>query len=244
MDGTGDLFYRQAAFFETHYTIETFDLNACQEATWPALVAAVGRQLNSLQALARQPAVVCGESFGACLALATAARFPHRIAALISINPASSFRRQTWLNWSSQFLQAIPDWLYRCSAESGLRWLAELDRIAPHDRDRFLSTIRAVPKAIACHRLDLLRSFDIDVLPLEAIAAPTLLLASGRDRLLPSAAEVHRLAARLPLAAIEELPLSGHACLLERDLNLKQIVHQHPILSSLMQGSQRPISAV
>jgi pimeloyl-ACP methyl ester carboxylesterase len=76
-------------------------------------------------------------------------------------------------------------------------------------------------------------SFDVDTLPLQDLRMPVVLLASGRDRLLPSVDEANRLAERLPYSHVEILPYSGHACLLEQDLDLRVVLEKHQMLGSL-----------
>ncbi|MEM9512085.1 MAG: alpha/beta hydrolase, partial [Cyanobacteria bacterium P01_E01_bin.48] len=56
----------------------------------------------------------------------------------------------------------------------------------------------------------------------------------ARDRVLPSVAEARRIAARLPRAAVEILPDSGHACLVERNINLFEIFKSRGLLDALV----------
>ena len=66
---------------------------------------------------------------------------------------------------------------------------------------------------------------------LARIHPPTLILASTLDHLLPSLNEAQDLIRILPNAKIHHLPHSGHACLLERDTNLLNILKQEDFLS-------------
>lgn len=72
-----------------------------------------------------------------------------------------------------------------------------------------------------------MRQFDIDQMQLHQLTQPVLLIASKGDRLLPSVAEVKRLARILPNAQVVTLPHSGHACLVEVDIQLLEILQTH-----------------
>ncbi|MGB8699337.1 MAG: alpha/beta hydrolase [Thermosynechococcaceae cyanobacterium] len=70
-------------------------------------------------------------------------------------------------------------------------------------------------------------------LRLYRLSQPVLIIASGKDRLLPSIAEARQLVELLPNARLLILPQSGHACLLEEDVNLNQILKSQGFLGSL-----------
>lgn len=213
MDGTGELFNRQAEVLAPYYEILALKLPRVE--TWAELVEWVLRQLP-----AHRPFYLCGESFGGCLALLVALnRLPQ---GLILVNPASSFARLGWLSWLSQALPLLPEGLWNQSSPESLRVLADRDRISPSNWQRFQAAVSTVDKATACTRVKLLRQFPN--LDLQTLSCPTVILASDRDRLLPSVAEAQRLAQQLPAATIYPLPASGHACLLEADLNLAAIL--------------------
>ena len=228
MDGTGNLFYRQYPFLSSQFNIRTFSFNQQPARSWSDLV-------NSVQehCLRNGPSILCGESFGGCLALAVASQCPQSVTGLIVINAASSFRRNVLLGNLFPMLRVVPDILFTLSSDIALGWLAETSRIAQGDLQRFLDTIRSVNKQELLERLQLLKEFDVSQLSLETIEQPALLLASGSDRILPSVQEAQRLARRLPNATVQLLPDSGHACLLERNLNLFEIAQTQNWLSQL-----------
>ena len=223
MDGTGDLFYRQFASLERAFEIRTFSFNRLVTPSWQELVSvAISDHMHD------GPVVLCGESFGGCLGLEIAARVPDAVAGLILVNPASSFRRATLLNSISSLLVAIPEAVLHSSSGFCVNWLCNPSRLTPIDRERFKRAIESVSKSDTLHRLELLRQFDIAELPLERFTCPTLVLAGQRDRLLPSESEARQIVARLPSAELKVLPNSGHACLLERNLDLARILQSHP----------------
>lgn len=217
MDGTGDLFYRQAQALQQEFRIRPLSLNHPESGeSWEALADWVGSQLEE------GGTYLCGESFGACLALQVATRWPQQCRGLILVNPASSLRRGPWWMAGRFLLPFLPQGLYRQLSERGLGFLAELSQMEPEDREQLRQAVHSVDQEVAAHRLALLGSFAVDELPLESLPLPTLLVAGGRDRLLPSVNEVRRLAERLPQVQVEISPYSGHACLLERQMNLRR----------------------
>lgn len=223
MDGTGKLFYRQATSLANDFSIRCLTFPTGGQETWLSLAADVRAQLD-------RPTWLCGESFGACLALQVAAEYPDCCAGLILVNPASSFRRGSVILAGRMLLPFLPDPIYRWASERGLSWLSELNRIAPADQQIFAQAVQSVPLATTVHRLALLSQFQPDPLPLESLQMPTLLIGSKRDRLLPSLEEVYSLAKRIPTAQVEIAPYSGHACLLEQDFSLRQLLQKRQLL--------------
>ncbi|NJO42851.1 MAG: alpha/beta hydrolase [Cyanobacteria bacterium CRU_2_1] len=225
MDGTGELLHVQLAGLEQGFDIRCLSIALDDLSSWEQLT----EQLVSLieVELKRQPRDVvylCGESFGGCLALKTILRSPHLFDRLVLINPASSFKRYPWIYWGSHLVCPLPDVLYRMSCVSFLPVLAALGRIGEHDRFALLRATQSVAQNTSIWRLSLLREFTISESELHYITQPTLVVASARDSLLPSVSEAHWLTDHIPNAQMHILPNSGHACLLESDVNLYQIM--------------------
>jgi pimeloyl-ACP methyl ester carboxylesterase len=93
--------------------------------------------------------------------------------------------------------------------------------------------MQAVSPQSAAWRLALLRQFRLENLSLDRVHQPVLILASEVDRLLPSQSEAKRLARFLPNTTIVHLPDSGHACLLENQLNLSAILKTQDLCPDL-----------
>lgn len=185
----------------------------------------------------KRPVYLCGESFGGCLALLVARRSHKLVDRLILVNPASSFNRQPLLPWGSQFVSWFPAIIYPVSAVGLLPFLASLGRMKRRERQDLLQAMQSLPQATTCRRLSLLREFKVTDAQLRTVSQPVLAIAGGADRLLPSVEEAQRLANCLPNAKIVVLPESGHACLLERDVDLYQILESenfipHPLVKS------------
>jgi pimeloyl-ACP methyl ester carboxylesterase len=105
-----------------------------------------------------------------------------------------------------------------------LPFLIAPQRVSRPSRLALLAAVQSVTPASAAWRLSLLSQFTLEELPLERIEKPALVLAAGADRLLPSEAEAERLVSYLPNAQKTILPESGHACLLETEVKLSDIL--------------------
>ena len=149
---------------------------------------------------------------------------------IILLNPASSFRSHPLFFWGSQFTDLDPIFLYDTGALGLLPFLASLPRINRGARQELLKAMRSVPPETLRWRISLLREFYIDEYKLSQLTQPILLIAGANDRLLPSTTEALRLANIFPNSRIVVLPESGHACLLEKDINLYEIMLQNDFL--------------
>jgi len=173
---------------------------------------------------------LCGESFGGCLALHMALHSPQLFSRIILVNPASSLHRRPWIAWGSQMARYLPESFYRLSSVALMPLLANLERIPLRDRHAFITAVQSVPQTTAAWRLALLEKFYITEENLSQLSQSVLLLASTGDRLLPSLEEANYLARILPNAQVVILPDSGHACLLEADVNLYAILRTQGFL--------------
>ncbi len=223
MDGTGALFGRQQAQLAPYFDICCLSISRHNLLGWDKLVDGVLELIEGELAGNERELHLCGESFGACLAMLVAAQIP-QINQLILINPASSFGRLPWLTMGSLGAHILPEPLYQLSARVLAGLLIETDRVVPIDRQKLIEAMLSIDSKTVAWRLSLLRGFQVNIAIPDLIGIPALLLAGERDRLLPSKLEVQIIHQQLPKSKIILLPYSGHACLLERDINLAQII--------------------
>jgi pimeloyl-ACP methyl ester carboxylesterase len=228
LDGTGQLFVSQVQALARDFDVRCLTIPPDNRQDWPALAQAVIRLMQ--EAGGDRPIYVCGESFGGCLALQVALMAPARLTHLVLINPASALGRSAWMRWLTQYTSTIPEWLFQTSGAIALPLLANLDRISQDKRDLFVRTVRPISQACVAWRISLLHRFEVNREALTRLHVPTSLLASGRDRLLPSHAEAQLLQQSLPQAQIYALPESGHVCLLEDAVNLRQCLEALNVL--------------
>lgn len=231
MDGTGQLLRAQTAGLEVAFDVRCLAIPPDDLTNWEDLAQRVVDLVKTeVRGEPDREIYLCGESFGGCLAMEVAALAPDLFDRLILVNPASSFNRRPWIGWGAQLSRHLPQAVYHWSSVSFLPLLAAFEKIAPLDRQALIEAVRSVPQATSTWRMDLLRQFEVPIEQLRSLTIPTLILASGKDRLLPSLVEGYRLKAAFQNAEVVVLPESGHTCLLEVDVNLYEILKQHESL--------------
>lgn len=233
MDGTGQLLRTQTVGLEAGFDVRCLAIPREDLTSWEVLTNNVLDLIHTeLEKSSQRPVYLCGESFGGCLAQKVAVAAPQLFKRIILINPASSFHLRPLYEWASQFSYLVPSCFFDIGALGLLPFLASLSRISRSDRQELLRTMRSVPAETVLWRLSLIREFHIDEQQLRQLTQPVLLVASILDRLLPSLSEAERLANILPNAKMVVLPESGHACLLETDINLYEIMKSNNFLKT------------
>lgn len=229
MDSTGKLLHAQIGSLEQCFDVRCAAIPPENLQDWDALVCQVADAIEGERE--QRQVFLCGESFGACLAMKVAIAQPDAIDALILSNPASSFSSHPLYHWAIPAIQSFPEGLYRGVAALFLPWLAEMRRVEPKNRSALLEAMQSLPPKTVSWRLSLLRDFRVEREQLQHFNKPVLLIGGGADRLLPSVQEVKRLAGLFPNAKVCILPDSGHACLLEREIQLDRILKYYGALS-------------
>jgi len=233
MDGTGQLLRSQTEGLEAAFDVRCLMIPPKDMTSWDVLSAQVIQLIHKELAKNPQRAVyLCGESFGGCLAMKVAIKAPELFSRIILVNPASSVHLRPFLVWGSQFTNLVPSYFYRFGAVGLLPFLASLGRVTKSDRHDLLKVVRSVPPETVLWRIALVRDFDVDESQLRQLTQPVLVIASAQDRLLPSIAEAERLLRILPNSRLVVLPYSGHACLLESETNLYNIMRSQHFLDA------------
>jgi len=234
MDETGkELMSFQTAGLETAFDMRCFVIPPNNLTTWDELSQQVVTLTQAeLEKAPHSIVYLCGESFGACIALQVALKVPQLWERIILINPASSFHRVPWLNSGSLLFPLVPKLFYELFSFTALPFLAPLDRLEPAARQALLKSVQDAPQKTVNWRLSLLREFRIDATQLHlTLIQPVLLIASQGDIILPSVKEVQHLAKILPNARLVTLPNCGHACLVETGINLLKILQNENFLN-------------
>jgi pimeloyl-ACP methyl ester carboxylesterase len=232
MDGTGKLLRRQISSLEKSFDVWRLSIPVDDLTDWDDLVERIASliQTEFRSQIPQRALYLCGESFGGCLALKLALTMPELCDRLILINPASAFRRQLWLRSLATFKGLLPSNLYSFSCIALLPFLANLERIDLDDRHLLLKVMQSVRFESAMWRISLLEQFEVTVPQLQQLKQPTLMIISGNDRLLPSALEGRLLAHQIARSSLHFIPEGGHSVLLERDINLHEILLMHGFL--------------
>ena len=233
MDGTGKLLQTQSDNLVAKFDLRCLSIRVDNYSTWQNLAEDTVKLIKAeLKNKTNREVYLCGESFGGCLALKTALAVSDLITKLILVNPASSFSRLPLLNWGVELISWFPSSIQPYSAAGLLPFLVRLNRISNCDRDRLMESMKSVPLHVISWRLSLLRDFKVTDRQLRSLNIPSLIVAGAADGLLPSVKEAQKLANLLPQAKMTILPQSGHACLLETEINLYQILKQQNFIQA------------
>ena len=225
MDGTGELLQTQADKLKIDFDLRCLTIRIDNYSNWQTLARDTSELIRAeLTRKSNQEVYLCGESFGGCLALKTALARPSMFKKLILVNPASSFNQFPILGLGANITPWLPTWLHRYSAAGLLPFLAKLNRINDCDRHKLVTSMKSLPPQVVSWRLSLLRDFKVTDEQLRSLQIPTLIIAGAEDGLLPSVEEANKLTSLLPQARKTVLPQSGHACLLETNVDLYNIL--------------------
>ena len=226
LDGTGLSLQAQLGGLDLLFNVRCLSISHSNRSGWDELTEQTATLIKIEQdRCPGQMTIICGESFGGCLALSLISRFPDLCDQLILVNPASSARQQLWIHPCSVLSRFLPEPLYKLSTLSLCDLLIASHRVCTPMRQRLLSAMQSVGPENAAWRLSLLRQFDVDSFAVNRSPPSTLILVSDADRLLPSRSEAFRLTSHLPGATTLMLPESGHACLLENQVDLSAILY-------------------
>ena len=228
MDGTGELFHTQIEELAPKFNLRCLSIDSEDLSNWEQLTrATINCLVSELLQDFPDSIYLCGESFGGCLAMSVAVAAPRLISGMTLINAASSFNDQPILGLGINLTRWMPEWMHQNSAVGLLPFLAELSRIPYSNRQALLRAMKSLSPEVVSWRLSLLRDFRLNSDQCRQFEKQTLIVAGGCDRLLPSKQEASKLFHLFPNSEIEILPDSGHACLLESEINLANIFAKH-----------------
>ncbi|KAI3668920.1 hypothetical protein L6452_40137 [Arctium lappa] len=226
------------------FDIWCLHIPATDTTPFPELVKLVESTVKSENyQLPERPIYLVGQSFGACLALAVAARNPGVDILLVLANSATSFNGSR-LRPLIPLLEAMPEELgvglhYMLNMMTGIASVASetLEKRPSQQTDTGLSEALL---ALFSELPDLAEAFSVKTLlwklrlldsassytnsRLHAVKAQTLILSSGRDQLLPSRQEGERLYHLLPKSDIRTFDDSGHLLFMEQHHDLVTIL--------------------
>lgn len=223
MDGSGELLASQPQIWRN------FDVRCLYISPQPMSWAEITQKLilliqDELTIHGKRRIYLCGESFGACLALQLMKYIPGLIHQVILINSASAFQEQPLLNLGPYITKLMSEFVYRRSTLLLLPFLGNLEAITSKEKKRLLRAMQALPPEVVSWRLALLQEFQYP----PSVSHPRfLIIASAQDKLLPSVAEAKKLSQIFPNSQMTILPDSGHCCLLETQVDLYKIIHYY-----------------
>ncbi|XP_047971452.1 phytyl ester synthase 1, chloroplastic-like [Salvia hispanica] len=225
------------------FRVRCLHIPADDRTAYEDLVEFVGAAVEEERASsANMPVYLVGDSFGGCLALSVAAAKPAVDIVLILVNPATSFERSQ-LQPLLPFMDVLPAKLlpYLLGATCGdpMKMAAVINATesSPSKQlERFVHELSALPVAVS-NLADILPKetlqWKIKLLKsgaassnsrLHAVNNEALILASGRDAMLPSKDEAERLSSLLKNSKVRFFKDNGHLLLMEDGINLLSVI--------------------
>jgi len=223
LDGTGQLFFKQAPQLVRSYRVVTFRSREHGRFAYQDLTDDLAAIIRDLSA---EKATIVGESFGGTVALSFALRYPEMVERLVVINSFPRFRSRWRIRLAAALTASLPFSLFQPARRAANLLGLHRDGVSREDRRRFWQAIRTVSPEGYSRRLQLIAEFDIeDRLP--EIKTPTLFIAGDRDLLIPSARQARAMAERMANATVKIIRGAGHACLLGDRVRLDELLREH-----------------
>ena len=220
LDGTGQLFFKQADSLARLYRVVTFRSRDDGGFTYEDLTSDLAAIIEDL---GEKQAIIVAESFGGTIALSFALAYPQMVARLVVVNSFPRFRNRFKIEMGVVLASGLPFrllWPFRRTASAlGLF----IDGVKKEDRRLFWDAIRTVSGQAYARRLQLILQFNVEDRLCE-IQAPTIFIAGDRDILIPSAKEARAMAARMRNATVKLVEGAGHACLVGDHVRLAELL--------------------
>ncbi|KAG6409347.1 hypothetical protein SASPL_127386 [Salvia splendens] len=223
------------------FRVRCMHIPADDRTAYEDLVEFVGAAVEEERASSpNMPVYLVGDSFGGCLALSVAAAKSAVDIVLILVNPATSFERSQ-LQPLLPFMDVLPAKLlpYLLGATCGdpMKMAGVINATKSSDPpskqlERFVHELSALPAAVSKladifpkqtlqWKIKLLKSGAASSNSrLHAVKNEALILASGRDAMLPSKDEAERLSSLLKNSKVRLFKDNGHLLLMEDGINL------------------------
>jgi pimeloyl-ACP methyl ester carboxylesterase len=210
VDGSGKLFYKQAADLARDHTVISFPLRGEGHYSMQTLVDDL---LWIVRDAGFKRVTVLGESFGGLLTLATALQHPDLFERMILVNTFPFFMHRAKINLGVALFSLLPYALLKAHRTRSARHVLFSDDIEAEDRQLFREHTRTVPYEGYISRLRIIRDTDLRT-RLHEINVPALVVAGTSDRLLNSVRAAKVLAEKMPRAKLKLLEGTGHTALI------------------------------
>ena len=215
IEGSGKLFYKQAADLARDHTVVSFPLRAEGRYEMPRLVEDLAWVIRE----AGGRATVLGESFGGLLTMAAALEHPEMFERIILVNTFPHFAARLKIHAGCLLFRAFYPMLKAHRTRTARHVLFSPD-VAEEDRRLFREHTREVGREGYVSRMRIIR--DTDLRPrLREIQAPALVVAGTADRLLDSVGAARLMAGGLPRARLKLLEGTGHTALLSERVRVR-----------------------
>jgi pimeloyl-ACP methyl ester carboxylesterase len=222
LEGSGRLFYKQAADLERDHTIVSFPLRGEGRYSMSQLVEDLAWVIRAAGA-AR--ATVVGESFGGLLTMATALEHPELFERLILVNTFPFFSQRLRINAGVLLFSLLPYQMIKAHRTRSARHVLFTDDISEVERRRFREYTKTVPYEGYLSRMRIIRDTDLRS-RLQEIKIPALVVAGTGDRLIDSVSSARILVEKLPRARLKLLTGTGHVALLSDRVRVREWLNE------------------
>ena len=220
LDGTGELFFKQAPALAESYRVVTFRQRDGGSFTYDELTGDVAAIIEDQ---GEDRATIVGESFGGTVALTFALSHPAKLDRLIVVNSFPRFRGRVRIRLLMMMTSALPFVMLKPLRVGANMLGLFVDGVSEQDRRRFFQAAQTVEAKAYARRLKLITDFDV-IDRLHEISAPTLFVAAERDIVVPSRKEAEMMSKRVPGARFLLVNRVGHACLMGERVRLAEIL--------------------
>jgi pimeloyl-ACP methyl ester carboxylesterase len=222
MEGTGKLFYRQEPELSRRYRVVSLPSRAVAPFQYEELVQDV---LDAINQQGAEKAIIVAESFGGTVALQFALKHQERIDQLVLINTFPYFRRRLRLKLGRSLLPLTFHPFGNAIREFCYRRAMELEGISKEDVAKLFECSFSHGYEASRNRMRLLSEIDVRD-RLSEITVPVMLVASARDKIVPSVSEAQFMAKRLQNARLIVLPEHGHTPLITTTFSLASLLQE------------------
>ncbi len=220
MEGTGKLFYRQEPLLSPYFKIVAVPSRASAPFDYDQLVADVLAAMDREEA---GKATIVAESFGGTVALQFVLQHQNRVERLALINTFPYFRRRWRLNLGLVLLPLTFVPLGNAVREFCYRTALGFEGLAREDIEKLCECSFTHGYATSRNRMQLIKVLDVRE-RLSQIQVPVTVIASARDKIVPSVKEARYMSERLPNARVIILQDHGHTPLITPTFSLVSVL--------------------
>ncbi len=224
LDGTGLLYYRQIEPLEERYRVLAYRPQSRAVFDYQDLVDELD---SAVPDVAPASMTVVGESFGGTAAMHYVLAYPEKVARLVLINTFSRYRQRIRIRLGCCLAPLLQRRVIRGIKDLVVDRTLEREGIPPEDRKRYHEIIKQVYQPAYRRRLELVRDVDLRG-RLKDIRVPTLLFASGCDKIVRSLEEARFMLLHIPHSRLIEFARAGHALLLTPGFVLADYLKERP----------------
>ena len=222
MEGTGKLFYRQKPQLASRFNVVSVPLRSDPPFDYEDLITDVR---NTIDREGATKAIIVGESFGGTIALQFALKHQDRIEQLVLVNTFPYYSPRFRLRLGMALLGLGFSRFGRLVREFSYSTALKHENVPKEDAIKLFECSFSHGYPATRLRMHLIRDLDLrERLP--EIHIPVVLIASRRDKIVPSIREAEYMASRMLNARILKLPGHGHTPLISPTFSLADVLKE------------------